>query len=312
MRRGGKRLYDVIVIGSGPAGLTAAIYTSRNEFRTLVIAGSSWGGQLMLTTEIENFPGFSEGVMGPELMENMRRQAEKFGAEIIFEDATSVDFKSKPFRVKAGDNTYEARSVIIATGASRRWLGLESEQRLRGKGVSVCATCDGPFFRDKKVVIVGGGDTALKEALELTKFAKEVKIIHRRNRLRASRFLQKRAFSNPKIGFIWNAVVQEIIGEERVEGVQLKRTDTGEEFTIECDGVFIAIGSKPNTEIFRNQIELDKDGYIITHDETKTSVEGVFAAGDVQDRRYRQAVVAAASGCKAALDAERYLEMANP
>ena len=312
MRRGGKRLYDVIVIGSGPAGLTAAIYTSRNELRTLVIAGSLWGGQLMLTTEIENFPGFSEGVMGPELMENMRRQAEKFGAEIIFEDATSVDFKSKPFRVKAGDNTYEARSVIIATGASRRWLGLESEQRLRGKGVSVCATCDGPFFKDKKVVIVGGGDTALKEALELTKFAKEVKIIHRRNRLRASRFLQKRAFSNPKIGFVWNAVVQEIIGEERVEGVRLKRTDTGEEFTIECDGVFIAIGSKPNTEIFRNQIELDKDGYIITRDETKTSVEGVFAAGDVQDRRYRQAVVAAASGCKAALDAERYLEMVNP
>jgi len=302
----------VIVIGSGPAGLTAAIYTSRNELRTLVIAGSSWGGQLMLTTEIENFPGFSEGVMGPELMENMRRQAEKFGAEIIFEDAASVDFKSKPFRVKAGDNTYEARSVIIATGASRRWLGLESEQRLRGKGVSVCATCDGPFFRDKKVVIVGGGDTALKEALELTKFAKEVKIIHRRNRLRASRFLQKRAFSNPKIGFIWNVVVQEILGEEKVEGVQLKRTDTGEEFTIECDGVFIAIGSKPNTEIFRNQIELDKDGYIITHDETKTSVEGVFAAGDVQDRRYRQAVVAAASGCKAALDAERYLETVNP
>ena len=305
-------MYDVIVIGSGPAGLTAAIYTSRDELRTLVIAGSSWGGQLMLTTEIENFPGFSEGVMGPELMENMRRQAEKFGAEIIFEDATSVDFKGKPFRVKAGDNTYEARSVIIATGASRRWLGLESEQRLRGKGVSVCATCDGPFFRDKKVVIVGGGDTALKEALELTKFAKEVKIIHRRNRLRASRFLQKRAFSNPKIGFVWNAVVQEIIGEERVEGARLKRTDTGEEFTIECDGVFIAIGSKPNTEIFRNQIELDKDGYIITHDETKTSVEGVFAAGDVQDRRYRQAVVAAASGCKAALDAERYLETVNP
>ncbi len=301
-------MYDVIVIGSGPAGLTAAIYASRNGFRTLVIAGSSWGGQLMLTTEIENFPGFSEGVMGPELMDNMRKQAEKFGAEIIFEDATSVDFKNKPFKVKAGGKAYEARSVIIATGASRRWLGLESEQRLRGRGVSVCATCDGPFFRDKRVVVVGGGDTALEEALELTKFAKEVKIIHRRNQLRASRILQKRAFNNQKISFVWNAVVREIIGKEKVEGVRLMRTDTGEEFTLRCDGVFIAIGSKPNTEIFRGQIELDKDGYVITHDETKTSVEGVFAAGDVQDRRYRQAVVAAASGCKAALDAEKYLE----
>jgi len=305
-------VYDIIVIGSGPAGLTAAMYSSRDGFRTLVIAGSSWGGQLMLTTEIENFPGFSEGIMGPELMEKMRRQAEKFGAEIIFEDATSVDFKNKPFKVKAGSRTYEARSVIIATGASRKWLGLESEQRLRGRGVSVCATCDGPFFRDKRVIVIGGGDTALKEALELTKFAREVKVVHRRSQLRASRILQKRAFSNPKIGFIWNAVVHEIVGKEKVEGVRLKRTDTGEEFTVECDGVFVAIGSKPNTEIFRNQIEMDKDGYIITHDGTKTSVEGIFAAGDVQDRRYRQAVVAAASGCKAALDAEKYLEMTNP
>jgi len=305
-------LYDVIVIGSGPAGLTAAIYASRNGLRTLVVAGSSWGGQLMLTTEIENFPGFSEGVMGPELMENMRKQAERFGTEIIFEDATSVDFKEKPFKVKAGDKTYSARSVIIATGASPKWLGLESEQRLRGRGVSICATCDAPFFRDKKVIVVGGGDTALEEALELTKFVKEVKVVHRRNQLRASRILQKRAFSNPKIGFIWNAIVQEIIGKERVEGVRLKRTDTGEELTLKCDAVFVAIGSKPNTEIFRNQIELDKDGYVVTHDETKTSVEGVFAAGDVQDRRYRQAVIAAASGCKAALDAEKYLETMNP
>ncbi|HIE19027.1 TPA: thioredoxin-disulfide reductase [Candidatus Bathyarchaeota archaeon] len=301
-------MYDIIIIGSGPAGLTAAIYTSRDGLKTLVIAGTSWGGQLMLTTEIENFPGFSEGVMGPELMEKMRKQAEKFGAEIILEDAASVDFKDKPFKVKAGGKTYEAHSVIIATGASRRWLGLESERRLRGRGVSVCATCDGPFFRDRRVVVVGGGDAAIEEALELTKFAKEVKIIHRRSQLRASRILQKRAFSNPKIGFIWNAIVQEIIGKERVKGVKLERTDTGGEFTIKCDGVFVAIGSKPNTEIFRNQIELDKDGYIITHDETKTSVEGVFAAGDMQDRRYRQAVIAAASGCKAALDAEKYLE----
>jgi len=301
-------LYDVIIIGSGPAGLTAAIYTGRNGLRTLVVAGTSWGGQLMLTSKIENFPGFSEGIMGPELMDNMRRQAEKFGAEIIFEDATSVDFKNRPFIVEAGGKAYEARSVIIATGASRRWLGLESERRLRGRGVSVCATCDGPFFKDKRVVVIGGGDTALKEALELAKFAREVKVIHRRDKLRASRFLQKKAFSNEKIGFVWNAVVSEIIGEEKVEGVKLKRTDTGEEFTLKCDGVFVAIGSKPNTELFRNQIRLDEDGYIVTYDETKTSVEGVFAAGDVHDRRYKQAVVAAASGCKAALDAEKYLE----
>ena len=303
-----RRLYDVIIIGSGPAGLTAAIYTSRNGLKTLVVAGSSWGGQLMLTTEVENFPGFTEGVLGPELMDNMREQAEKFGAEIIFEDAVSVDFKNKPFKVKAGDETYKAHSVIIATGASPRWLGLESEQRLRGRGVSVCATCDAPFFRDKKAVVIGGGDTAIKEALELTKFVREVKVIHRRDRLRAARILQKRAFSNPKIGFVWNSVPLEILGEEKVEGVRLKRTDTGEEFTLECDAVFVAIGSKPNTEIFKDQVDMDDDGYIITHDETKTSVEGIFAAGDVQDRRYRQAVVAAASGCKAALDAEEYLE----
>jgi len=304
-------LYDVIIIGSGPAGLTAAIYSSRNGFRTLVIAGSTWGGQLILTSQVENFPGFSEGIMGPELMNNMRRQAERFGAEIIFEDATSVDFKNKPFRVEAGGKTYEAAAVIIATGASRKWLGLESEKRLRGKGVSVCATCDAPFFRDKSVIVVGGGDTALEEALELAKFAGKVRVVHRRDQLRASRALQRKAFSNPKIEFVWNAVVSEIIGKEKVEGVRLKRTDTGEEFTLECDGVFIAIGSKPNTEIFKGQIDLDEDGYIVTHDETKTSVEGVFAAGDVRDRRYRQAVVAAASGCKAALDAQRYLEAMN-
>jgi len=301
-------LYDIIVIGSGPAGLTAAIYTSRDDLKTLVIAGSSWGGQLMLAARIENFPGFSGGVMGPDLIESMREQAEKFGAEIVFEDAVSVNFKTRPFRVKTENETYESRSVIIATGASPRWLGLESEKRLRGKGVSVCATCDAPLFRDRKVIVVGGGDAALQEALELTKFAKEVKIVHRRDRLRASKILQRRAFNNPKIKFVWKAVVQEIIGSKKVEGVRLKRRDTGEEFTLECDAVFVAIGSKPNTEIFKDQIELDEYGYIVTHDETKTSVEGVFAAGDVQDRRYRQAIVAAASGCKAALDAVKYLE----
>ena len=305
-------MYDVIVIGSGPAGLTAAIYLSRNGLKTLVIAGSTWGGQLMLTSHVENFPGFSEGIAGPELMNNMRRQAERFGAEIIFEDATSVDFRNKPFKVEAGGRTYKAAAVIIATGASRRWLGLESEKRLRGRGISVCATCDAPFFKGKNVIVVGGGDTALEEALELTKFAKKVRIVHRRDRLRASRALQRKAFSNPKIEFVWDVVVSEILGKEKVEGVRLKRTNTGEEFTIKCDGVFIAIGSRPNTEIFKGQIDLDDDGYIVTRDETKTSIEGVFAAGDVQDRRYRQAVVAAASGCKAALDAQRYLEATNP
>jgi len=305
-------LYDVIIIGSGPAGLTAAIYASRDGLRTLVVAGASWGGQLMLAAQVENFPGFSEGVIGPDLMENMRKQAEKFGAEIVFEDAVSVNFKTRPFKVETEDKTYESRSVIIATGASPKWLGLEGEQRLRGRGVSVCATCDAPFFKNKRVIVVGGGDAALEEALELAKFAKEVKVVHRRSQLRASRILQKRAFNNPKIGFIWNVVVQEIIGDEKVEGVRLKRRDTGEEFTLECDAVFVAIGSKPNTEIFKNQIELDEDGYVVTYDGTKTSVEGVFAAGDVQDRRYRQAIVAAASGCKAALDAEKYLENENP
>jgi len=304
-------LYDVIIIGSGPAGLTAAIYASRDGLKTLVVAGASWGGQLMLAAQIENFPGFSEGVMGADLMESMRKQSEKFGVEIIFEDAVSVNFKTKPFKVKTEGKTYESRSVIIATGASPKWLGLESERRLRGRGVSVCATCDGPLFRNKKVIVVGGGDVALEEALELTKYVREVKVIHRRNQLRASKILQKRAFNNPKIEFVWNSIVQEIIGSEKVEGVRLKRRGTGEEFTLECDAVFVAIGSKPNTEIFKNQIELDEDGYIVTHDETKTSVEGVFAAGDVQDRRYRQAIVAAASGCKAALDAERYLEKEN-
>ena len=288
--------------------MTAAIYAGRNGLKTLVIAGSSWGGQLMLTSDVENYPGFSEGVMGPELMESMRRQAEKFGAEIIFEDATSVDFKNRPFKVMVGDDLYEARSVIIATGASPRLLGLESERRLKGKGVSVCATCDGPFFRGKRVVVVGGGDTAIEEALELTKFAEEVIVIHRRDRLRASKLLQERAFRNQKIRFIWKAIVSDILGKDRVEGVRLRRRDTGEEFTLKCDGVFIAIGRDPNTEIFRGQIELDKDGYVVTYDETRTSVDGVFAAGDVKDRRYRQAVVAAGFGCMAALDAERYLE----
>ncbi len=301
-------MYDVIVIGSGPAGLTAALYTSRAKLKTLVVAGTMWGGQLLLTTEVENFPGFKEGILGPDLIDSMWKQAERFGSEMIFDDATAVDFSSKPFKVMVGSKAYEGKSVIIATGASAKWLGLESETRLRGRGVSVCATCDAAFFKDKKAVVVGGGDTALEEALALSKFVREVKVIHRRDKLRASKILQERAFKNPKIEFIWNSTVQEILGKDRVEGIRLKKVDSNEEFELACDAVFIAIGWKPETEIFKGQIELDKAGYVIAKDTTKTSVEGVFVAGDAQDYRYRQAVTAAGAGCKAAMDAEKYLE----
>ena len=300
--------YDVIIIGSGPAGLTAAIYTGRARLKTLVIAGSSWGGQLMLTSEVENYPGFPDGILGPELMNNMLKQAQRFGAEVVFEDAESVDFSKRPFKVKAGDTAYEGDAVIIATGASPRELGLESERRLKGKGVSNCAVCDGAFFKDKEVVVVGGGDSALQEALFLTKFAKKVRIIHRRSELRASKILQERAFENSKIEFVWNSVVEEILGEKRVEGVRIRRVDTGEVFEIPCEGVFVAIGYEPNTKIFKGQIEMDEKGYIIVKDNTKTSVEGVFAAGEAKDYRYRQAITAAGEGCQAALDTIKYLD----
>lgn len=305
---GDANVYDVIVIGSGPAGFTAAIYTSRARLETLVIAGSLWGGQLMLTTEVENFPGFEEGIMGPDLMDNMRKQAERFGTKILFEDATDVDFSSKPFKVKVEGRTFKGRSVIIATGASAKWLGLESEARLRGRGVSTCATCDAPLFKGKKTVVVGGGDTALEEAIDLTKFAQKVTVIHRRDKLRATRVLQERAFENNKINFVWDTVVQEILGKEKVEGVRLKNVKTGEESKLATDAVFIAIGYKPNTDIFNRKIDLDERGYIIAHNGTKTSTEGVFVAGDAEDYQYRQAVTAAGAGCKAALDAEKHLE----
>ncbi len=301
-------MYDVIIIGSGPAGLTAAIYTSRARLKTLVVSGVTWGGQLMLTAEVENFPGFKDGILGPELMENMYKQAERFGAEFQFEDAAEVDFSTRPFKVKAGNNVYEGQSVIVATGASPKWLGLESEQRLRGRGVSVCATCDAAFFRNKVAVVVGGGDTALQEALELVRFVSQVKIVHRRNQLRASKVLQERALKNPKIQFVWNSTVHEILGENKVEGVRLKRTDTGEETTLKCDVVFVAVGHEPNTQVFRGQVELDEKGYVVVKDETRTSVEGVFVAGDIHDYRYKQAITAAGAGCKAALDAQRFLE----
>jgi len=300
-------VYDVVIVGSGPAGLTASIYTSRAGLKTLVVAGILWGGQLMLTQEVENFPGFENGILGPKLMEEMRKQAERFGAELVFETATSADFKSKPFKVTAGNTVYEAKAVIIATGASPKWLGLESETRLRGRGVSVCATCDAPFFRNRKVVVVGGSDTAMEEAFVLSKVASEVKVIHRRDKLRASKYLQEKAFENPKITFVWNSTVQEILGKDRVEGVRLRRVDSGEESVLECDAVFLAIGYKPNTDIFKDQIELDQTGYIVAREETRTNINGVFVAGDAADYRYRQAIAAAGSGCKAALDAEKYL-----
>ena len=300
-------VYDVIVLGSGPAGLTASIYTSRAGLKTLVVAGAMWGGHLMLTREVDNFPGFEKGILGPTLMEEIRKQAERCGAEIIFEHATSADFKSKPFKITAGNKVYEAKTVIIATGASAKWLGLESETRLRGRGVSVCATCDAPFFKNRKVVVVGGSDTAMEEALFLSKVVSEVKVIHRRDKLRACKILQEKAFANPKISFVWNSVVTEILGKDRVEGVKLRNVASGEESTLKCDAVFLAIGYTPNTGIFRDQIELDNNGYVMVREETRTNINGVFVAGDVADYRYRQAITAAGSGCKAALDAEKYL-----
>lgn len=300
-------VYDVIIIGSGPAGLTAAIYASRAGLDTLVVGGMSWGGQLMLTGLVENFPGFPEGILGPELMTRMRQQAERLGIKILPEDVTSVDFSHRPFRIHVGDKAFEAKTVIAATGASAKSLGLSSEKRLIGKGVSYCATCDAPFFRDKRVVVVGGGDTAMDEALALASYAREVTVVHRRDQLRACKMLQERIFANKKIIFIWNSVIEEIMGENKVEAVKLKNVQTGETLVLATDGVFVAIGYKPLTDVFKRQIQLDDFGYIVVHDETQTSVKGVFAAGDNQDFRYKQAITSAGSGAKAALDIVKFL-----
>lgn len=300
-------IHDVIVIGSGPAGLTAAVYCGRALLKTLVIAGAIPGGQLMLTTEVENFPGFEEPILGPDLIQRMRKQAERFGAEFLQDDATSVDFKSRPFKVKTAGETYESNAVIIATGASAKWLGLDSETRLRGKGVSSCATCDGFFFRGKDTVTVGGGDVAIEDTLFLTKFVNHATIVHRRNELRASKILQERAFKNPKISFVWDAIVEEVLGEQKVEGVRIRNVKTGKQEVLKCDGLFVAIGHQPNTAIFQGQIELDEKGYVVTREGTAASIEGVFAGGDVRDFHYRQAVTAAGDGCRAAMDAEDYL-----
>jgi len=301
----------VIIIGSGPAGYTAAVYAARANLAPLMLTGLQAGGQLTLTTLVENYPGFADGIQGPELMETMKKQAERFGTELIAEDATAVDFRRQPFVVRAGDASYESHTVIIATGATAKLLGLDAETKLMGRGVSTCATCDGFFFKDQNIMVVGGGDSAMEEALFLSRLGRKVDVVHRRDRLRASKIMQERALKNPKIDFLWNSGVEDImdVNQGKVTGVRLKNFKTGVVDERPVDGVFIAIGHQPNTQIFRGQIELLPNEYIkVVPGTTQTSVLGVFAAGDAQDHVYRQAVTAAATGCMAALEAERYLE----
>jgi thioredoxin reductase (NADPH) len=301
---------NVIIVGSGPAGLTAAIYTSRANLNPFMIEGLASGGQLMTTTDVENFPGFPEGVQGPQLMMQMKQQAERFGTEFLQADAVRVDLSRRPFEVEAEDEVFHAKSLILSTGARAKLLGIPGETELMGHGVSTCATCDGAFFRDREIGIVGGGDSALEEAGFLTRFGKRVRVFHRRDELRASKIMQDRAMRNEKIEFVWNTVVTEVLdeGSGMVKKVRTKRVDTGEESLVELDGLFVAIGHVPNTSLFRDTLDCDDDGYIRTHDGSKTSVEGVFACGDVQDHVYRQAITAAGSGCMAAIDCERWLE----
>jgi thioredoxin reductase (NADPH) len=298
----------MIIIGSGPAGLTAAVYAARANLAPLVLAGGLYGGQLMLTTDVENYPGFPEGIMGPDLMARFREQAERFGARVENVDATSVDFTTSPLVVRTGDGEHRAKTVIVATGASARWLDVPGETRLRGRGVSTCATCDGAFFRDKHIVVVGGGDSAMEEALFLTRFGRRVTVMHRRGSLRASKIMADRAHSHEKIDFMWHTVVEEVLGETHVKGLRVRNVIDDSTFDFDADALFVAIGHTPNTGIFEGQLDLDEAGYVSSSDGTSTNVDGVFVAGDVNDIRYKQAVTAAGAGCRAAMDAEKYLE----
>lgn len=305
-------LYDVAIIGSGPAGLTAAIYTTRGSASTVLFAGTKWGGQLMLTTLVENYPGFPEGIEGPDLMLAMKKQAERFGAKVVSEDITEVDFGTKPFTLKSGNTTYKAKSVIIATGAQTVWLGVKGEEKLIGRGVSSCAPCDAPFFKEKKVAVIGGGDSAMEEALVLEKFAKEITIIHRRDEFRASKIMQQKVLASPKIKVMYDTEVQEVIGENKLEKIVLKNNKTNKVTEMEVDGMFVAVGHTPSSTVFKGKTELDEKGFIkrVEKDGYKsaTSVEGVFVAGDVHDFHYKQAITAAGFGCMAALDVLKYLE----
>lgn len=302
-----RKKFDVIVIGSGPAGYTAAIYTARAKRDTLVISGILPGGLLMLTTEVENYPGFADGIFGPELMSIMRKQTEGMGATIVDDEVVNVDFKHRPFKILTSSEEYESEAVIICTGASPRKIGAKGEQEFGGKGVSYCATCDGPFFRNQDIVVTGGGDTAMEEAIFLTKFGKSIHVVHRRDKLKATKVMQERAFENQKIKFHWNKIVDEIIGKDKVTQVIIRDVVTNEKQILDAGAIFVAIGHEPNTKIFKGQVDLDEQGYIVLKDHTKTSVDGVFAAGDVHDHRYRQAVTAAGFGCMAGIDVDKYL-----